>query len=64
MPGRCPWPPSSHERGIEMTAKDERTELELLQSIDKRLNSIANWVSFMGVILLITVVVSSCSAIL
>ncbi|HUW10433.1 MAG TPA: hypothetical protein VM537_11945 [Anaerolineae bacterium] len=47
-----------------MAAKDERTELELLQSIDKRLGSIANWVSFMGVVLLITVIVSSCSAIL
>ena len=47
-----------------MATQDERTELELLQSIDKRLNSIANWVSFMGVVLLITVVVSACSAIL
>ena len=47
-----------------MATQDERTELELLQSIDKRLSSIANWVGFMGVVLLITVVVSACSAIL
>ena len=47
-----------------MATKDERTELELLKSIDKRLSSIATWVGFMGVILLITVVVSACSAII
>jgi len=46
-----------------MATPDERTEVELLQSIDKRLGQIANWVSFMGVVLLIAVVVSSCSVV-
>ncbi len=45
-----------------MATKDERTDSDLLRSIDKRLASISSTITFMGIVLLIAIVFSACSA--